>query len=232
MEAIILAGGFGTRLRTVVNDVPKPMASIAGRPFLEVLLENLVGNSVSRVVLAVGYKRESIQSHFGCEYKSIALDYSVEDTPLGTGGAIKKALTLCHDDDVIIVNGDTFFDVDLKKMMATHKKSGVLITMAIREMTHFSRYGTIAVSDGYVTRMIEKKPCEKGYINGGIYCVSRHLLDDAARESFSFESGFLEKAVGSMKIRAFISDGYFIDIGVPKDYARAQTELSEFGNMS
>lgn len=232
MEAIILAGGFGTRLRTVVNGVPKPMAPIAGRPFLEVLLDDLSGNSVSRVVLAVGYKKEIIMSHFAHQYKSVAIDYSIEDTPLGTGGAIKKALALCHDDDVIIVNGDTFFDVDLKKMMATHKKSGVLITMAIREMTHFSRYGTIAVSDGYVTRMIEKKPCEKGYINGGIYCVNRHLLDEAVRETFSFESDFLEKAVGSRKIRAFISDGYFIDIGVPADYAKAETELSGFGNRS
>ena len=232
MEAIILAGGFGTRLRAVVSDVPKPMAPIAGRQFLEVLLDDLARNGVSHVVLAVGYKRESIISHFGRAYKSIVLEYSVEDTPLDTGGAIKKALTLCHDDDVLIVNGDTFFDVDLGKMMRAHKECGAPITMAIREMTHFSRYGTIAVSDGYVTGMTEKKPCEKGYINGGIYCVHRHLLDDDARETFSFERDFLEAAVGSMSIRAFISDGYFIDIGVPEDYARAQTELSKFGNIS
>ena len=232
MEAIILAGGFGTRLRAVVSDVPKPMAPIAGRPFLEVLLDDLERNGVNRVVLAVGYKRESIISHFGRTYKSIALEYSVEDTPLGTGGAIKKALARCHDDDVLIVNGDTFFDVDLGKMMTTHKGCGAPITMAIKEMTDFSRYGTIEVSDKYVTGMAEKKPCKKGYINGGIYCVRRHLLDDDARGTFSFESDFLEKAVGSMKIRAFISDGYFIDIGVPEDYARAQTELSEFENIS
>ena len=232
MEAIVLAGGFGTRLRTVVSDVPKPMAPIAGRPFLEVLLDALAENGVSHVVLAGGYKKESIRSHFGRAYQSITLDYSVEDTPLGTGGAIKKALALCHDDDVLIVNGDTFFDVDFKKMMTTHKECGAPVTMAIREMTHFSRYGTIAVNDGNVTRMIEKKPCEQGYINGGIYCVSRHLLDDVTEDAFSFESDFLAKAVSSMKIRAFISNGYFIDIGVPEDYARAQTELSAFGNRS
>lgn len=218
MEAIILAGGFGTRLSTVVSDVPKPMAPINGRPFLEYLLDDLNEKGINRVILAVGYKKEIIKSHFKEKYKNIDIVYSDEDIPLGTGGAIKKALTLAKDKEIFIINGDTFFDVDLKEMYQFHKKNNSKLTLAIKEMEKFDRYGSLILEGDKIIKFKEKKYIDKGYINGGIYLIKKELLNKEEKESFSFEKDILENESLKIEKYGYKSEGYFIDIGIPKDY--------------
>lgn len=156
MEAIILAGGFGTRLQQVVSDVPKPMAPINQKPFLEYILDDLKRKGISKIVLAVGYKREIIKNHFKEEYKGIKIKYSEENLPLGTGGAIKKALSYCETDDIFILNGDTFFDVDFIKMKRKHQKNHNDLTIAIKEMEKIDRYGTVIVKNEQIIKFEEK----------------------------------------------------------------------------
>lgn len=229
MEAIILAGGFGTRLRHVVSDIPKPMAPVCDRPFLEYILNYLQQNGIIRVVLATGYKHEAIESHFGASYKNMELIYSVEDTPLFTGGAIKKALKSCNESSVYVINGDTFFDVDLETMYQFHIAQCSDLTIAMKHMERFERYGTLELDGDRITGFREKQKTTGGYINGGIYLMRRDLLEQIAEEKFSFESDFMEKKVNELSFVAFESKGYFIDIGVPEDYAKAQVDFLKFG---
>lgn len=218
MEAIVLAGGFGTRLSTVVSDVPKPMAPINGRPFLEYLLDDLNEKGISRVILAVGYKKEIIKSHFNKKYKNIDIVYSDEDIPLGTGGAIKKALNLAKAKDIFIINGDTFFDINLKEMYQFHKKNSSKLTLAIKEMEKFDRYGSLILEEDRIIKFEEKKYNDKGYINGGIYLINKELLNEKEKESFSFEKEILENENLKIEKYGYKSEGYFIDIGIPEDY--------------
>lgn len=225
VEAIILAGGFGTRIQSVVADVPKPMAPVAGKPFLYYILHSLVKQGINRIILAVGYKRESIINHFGSNFESAELLYSVEEQPLGTGGAIRKALQLAEGDDVLIINGDTYFDVWISELLSFHQQGLFDLTMSLKPMENFDRYGTVLINHTKVVEMVEKQPSDKGLINGGVYIVKRSLLNKyPVNTKFSFETDFLEKDINHIEIGAFISDGYFIDIGIPEDYARAQEE--------
>ncbi len=223
MEAIILAGGFGTRLKHIVSDVPKPMAPVTGQPFLEFIMKYLLINGVNKVVLAVGYKANIIQDYFGNNYHGIRIAYSIEDTPLGTGGAIRKALDSCNDDDVFIINGDTYFDVDLHKMKTFHTEMDSDLTVAIKSMSNFERYGSVVIEGNLIREFKEKKPTIKGRINGGIYLIKKKLMNLVDKESFSFEKVILESHM--VDTYAFESDGYFIDIGVPEDYYKAQKDF-------
>lgn len=224
MEAIVLAGGFGTRLSHVVSGVPKPMAPVCNRPFLRFILDDLQEKGVERVVLAVGYKYQIIQDYFGNSYRGIRLEYSIEDTPLFTGGAIKKALAKCQSAKVFVVNGDTFFDVDLQEMSQVDAP----LVVAVKELENFDRYGTVSVSEGnIITGFHEKQPCAKGYINGGIYYIDRILLDSIDKETFSFEKEVLETVYQTFAVPAYISNGFFIDIGVPEDYYAAQNAFRD-----
>ena len=224
MEAIVLAGGFGTRLAHVVSDVPKPMAPVAGKPFLEYILQDLVKNGVSHIIIAVHYKKEVILKHFGTEFCGVPIDYSVEDIPLKTGGAIKKALSLCREERVFVINGDTFYQVPLKEMQAFAVQFGGPVVIAVKKMTDFSRYGKVDVDkNGLVVCFHEKEFCAQGYINGGIYNISRMALD-AYPESFSIEETCFPEMLKNREIAAFPCNGYFIDIGIPEDYKRIQRE--------
>lgn len=226
MEAVILAGGFGTRLAHVVQDVPKPMAPVCGKPFLQHLLDDLCAKGVQRVILAVGYKAECIESFFKNEYRGMELIYSREDTPLLTGGALKKALSICREKEIFLFNGDTFFDVDLQAMARLHQEKGALLTIAVKQMRDFERYGTVEIDpQGRIVRFVEKRPCREGAINGGVYLIKRDALGEIAADKFSFETEYLEKKVSGGQFYAFASDGYFIDIGVPQDYAKAQEDF-------
>ncbi len=225
MEAIILAGGFGTRLAHVVADVPKPMAPVAGRPFLEYVLDDLAAKGASRVILAVGYRQEVIRGHFGGAYRDMELVYSGEDAPLFTGGAIRQALSLCREERAVIVNGDTFFDVDLPGMLRFAGEKDAPLVIATRRMTHFDRYGVVLSEAGRVTAFEEKRPREEGDINGGIYAVKRTLLEGMPVK-FSFEKDFMERFVSGIPMYVYPSAGYFIDIGIPEDYARAQRDFA------
>jgi D-glycero-alpha-D-manno-heptose 1-phosphate guanylyltransferase len=225
-EAVILAGGFGTRLQSVVTDVPKPMAKISNLPFLSYLLEQLFKYNFEKVVLAVGYRYEVIESYFGNSYKNIRLEYSIEKEPLGTGGAIAAAAGKIKTEYFFVLNGDTFFEVDLNGMEEKYLKGTPGLMVALKPKINFNRYGAVVTEGEKIISFNEKKFCRKGLINGGIYIMNRDWLNEkAVSKIFSFEKDILEKVVCTDQITYFISDGYFIDIGIPEDYIRAFGEL-------
>lgn len=228
MEAIILAGGFGTRLQSVIKDVPKPMADVGGRPFLSYVMDYLAGQGVLRVVLSVGYKHEVIQRYFGSRHGRLSIEYVIDPEPLGTGGAIREALQFTHDEDIVVINGDTFFVVDIQNIMASHRQNKADITLALKPMHNFDRYGAVILGrDNRIIGFSEKSFQESGYVNGGIYVVNKHSMDALRKfgKSFSFESDFLQKDIDGIAAYAFLCDDYFIDIGIATDYKKAQEEL-------
>lgn len=227
-EAIVLAGGFGTRLAHVVSDVPKPMAPVCGKPFLQYILDDLAKKGVCRVILAVGYKKECIENHFGPSYGGMELVYSPEDKPLFTGGAIRQAMNHVNGERAYVVNGDTYFDVDFDAMQMLHEQTGAVLTIAAKPMRDFDRYGTVEMDESRrIIAFREKQPCAEGEINGGIYLLEKAEMTAISEEKFSFENAYMEACVTDKAMYAFRSDGYFIDIGVPEDYARAQKDFAE-----
>lgn len=223
MEAIVLAGGLGTRLRSVVSDLPKPMAPIGDKPFLEYILKYLQKNGVTKAILSVGYMWEIIKDYFGDRFENIELVYSVEDEPLGTGGAIKKAMTQVRNSQVYIINGDTFFDLDLK-ILSLEDNSKLILSL--KQMINFDRYGCVESNDdNLVTAFTEKGYRESGNINGGIYLASKDIFDDyTLDEKFSFEE-FMQENFKTLKAFVKVFENYFIDIGIPEDYEKAQNEI-------
>jgi len=226
MDAIVLAGGLGTRLRHVTCNIPKPMAPVGQRPFLEYILKHLQHNDVKNVILSVGYKWRKIHEHFGSEFCNLKLAYSVEDTPLGTGGAIKQAMNQVTGNELYIINGDTFFDIDLKSLQLD---KNCKIKLSLKSMHHFDRYGCVQSDiNGFVTNFTEKSYQEVGDINGGVYLISKEIFSGYdVEEKFSFEE-FIINNFTQLKAMAKIFDGYFIDIGVPSDYEKAQIEMKNF----
>lgn len=221
MEAIVLAGGFGTRLQSVVSDIAKPMASINGKPFLAYLVEYLADFGIRRIILSVGHKKESIQSFFQEKYQDIEFVYSVEERALGTGGAIKKALQEVKAQKVFVLNGDSFFQVDLALFSQHMQKEK--IALALKPMQNFDRYGSIVLEHGKIVSFEEKKKTKDGLINGGVYIITKEIFQDTLEDVFSFES-FLQE---EKDIGGYVSDGYFIDIGIPSDYWKAQQDFKE-----
>ena len=227
MKAIVLAGGLGTRLARVTGEFPKPMAPVGSRPFLEYLLDYLIEQGSEEAVLAVSYKWEAIREHFGAEYRGMPLKYSVEDEPLGTGGAIRQALEFLPDDEVIVLNGDTLFRVDLRSLKNAHRYGMVQLSIALKQVADCGRFGRVEVStQGVITRFLEKSAAGPGWINGGIYMLDRRLFTDFPMPArFSFEQDMVEPNISRIRPLAFQSDAYFIDMGIPEDYERAQSEI-------
>lgn len=216
MQAIILVGGFGTRLQSIVNDVPKPMASVNDRPFLEYILDDLTKWDFSKFVLAVGYKKEVIQHYFGNNYKGIPIEYSVEEEPLGTGGAIIQAMDLITDENFFVINGDTLFVIKPTEMIMKEP-----IVIASKFLKENSRYGHLNIINGYIHDFREKGEVGSGYINGGIYYLNKsYLKKQFFPKKFSIEKDLFEKIVKVQPIRTVSFDGYFIDIGIPEDYIK------------
>lgn len=227
-EAIVLAGGFGTRLQSVVSDVPKPMAPVAGRPFLTYLLDRLGLQEYRHVVLATGYLHEKVEAFFGNEYHGISIDYAREFSPLGTGGAIVNALQHCHEDYVTVVNGDTLFDIDHSELIDLSASKQTQLAIVLRQVPDSGRYGAVETDvNGRITAFKEKDPTAgEGLINGGIYRIDRHLLvGHKMGDPFSFEKEIMQQRYRDERFYAYASGAYFIDIGIPDDYARAQKEL-------
>lgn len=226
MEAIVLAGGFGTRLRQVVPDLPKPMAPIAGRPFLEILLSTLADKGFTRVVLSLGFMSEKIIAHFGNSYLGMELVHEVELKPLGTGGAIRAALTRCVSDHVYIFNGDTYLDleVDVLERLWQSKHHPVIV---VREVPDTARFGRVEITSGRITAFLEKGMSGLGLINAGCYVLPKDILDSFAfGQPFSLETEFFITNLQRIWFDGFVTRGRFIDIGIPDDYALAQTELA------
>lgn len=232
-DIIILAGGFGTRLKAEVSDVPKPMAPVNGRPFLEYILNHIERQGFNRVILSTGYLGNVISEYFGKKYRSIILDYTVEEEPLGTGGAIKLAAEKVHSPYFIIMNGDTFFPINLQLLFQTHVEHLANLTLALREVPDSSRYGKVdCLKNGRITRFNEKSSeNQPGLINGGIYILNTKFFKRFEfPEKFSFEKDFLQKHIDSSEFYGQIFNDYFLDIGIPEDYKRAQTELNAFND--
>lgn len=230
MEVIILAGGLGTRLRSVVSEVPKCMASVAGKPFLWYLLKYLTRYNVSKVILSVGYLREiifkwidKIKDEF-----PFSFDYAIEEMPLGTGGGIKLALSKATTNDVVVLNGDTFFDANLGELMNSHRLFPSAVTLALKPMQDFERYGRVIMDnvDKRIIEFKEKEYCKEGLINGGVYIINKlEPIFDGLPEKFSFETAVLEPNCKLGKLFGVVQNGYFIDIGIPADYKRAHADF-------
>ncbi|ARR03342.1 D-glycero-D-manno-heptose 1-phosphate guanosyltransferase [Campylobacter vicugnae] len=214
-EAIILCGGLGTRLRSVISDIPKPMAPIKNKPFLAFVLEYLKKQNISRVVLAVSYKYEIIQEYFGNSYLGMQILYSIEKEPLGTGGAILEALNLINSDSCYVLNGDTFFDANLDRLKLDNSD----ICVALKPMKNFDRYGSVDIdNNSYISAFNEKKFTSNGLINGGVYLIKKNIFNSFnLPNKFSFEEFFQENFL-IFNAKATVFDDYFIDIGIPQDY--------------
>jgi D-glycero-alpha-D-manno-heptose 1-phosphate guanylyltransferase len=222
MEAIILAGGLGTRLRSAIQDIPKPMAPVSGKPFLFYILRWVSEYNPGRIVLSIGYKSETIREYFGQSFEGIPIEYAVEEKPLGTGGGLMNAARITNGSDFLVINGDTWFPVDLKKLYVYHTGLCSFITIALKKMTDFSRYGAVECKDGFIFRFNEKKQVSEGLVNGGIYVVNRKLLlSGYYPEVFSIEKDILEKKAGRKELRYMVFDEPFLDIGIPDDYLKA-----------
>lgn len=232
IDVIVLAGGFGSRLQSVVRDVPKPMAMVAGKPFLHYLIQQIQREDIGKLVFSLGYKHEIITSYVQKEYPTLPYDFSIEDTPLFTGGAIRLALEKCHTDLVLVINGDTYFGVNISEMIADHVRTASDITISLKHMQNFDRYGTVHVdANQRITKFNEKVYTEEGLINAG-YCIlnKKLLLEYPVLLPFSFEQDFLQKRMQEIKVSGFVSDGYFIDIGIPEDYLKANNEFGALFN--
>lgn len=226
-EAIILSGGFGTRLREVVSDVPKSLAPVNNKPFLDYLLRYLEYYQIENIVLALGHKSEQVVAHYGDKYT-----YSIEKEPLGTGGAIRLAMQKCKHTDVLVLNGDSFFDIDLKRFYNKHIEAISDFSLALRKVQDAARYGTLKLGEMDQIKEFKEKTGknEPGIINAGIYILDRaEFLDQTpANKPFSIEKDFFEKKVRQTNVYGFIFDAYFIDIGIPADYASAQNYFKGF----
>jgi len=226
MEAVVLAGGMGTRLRSAVPDLPKCMAPVAGRPFLAWLLDDLEAAGFGHVILSLGYRHEAIESWVADRNNQARIDCVVEAEPLGTGGGVRLALQKAEESDVFVLNGDTWFGVDYAAMARFHRQQGMLATLALKPMRDFDRYGEVCCTpDGRISAFKEKQACAQGLINGGVYLLQRDALASCP-ERFSLERDFFEPLAAEEKLAGFRSEGYFIDIGIPTDYARAQQDFA------
>jgi D-glycero-alpha-D-manno-heptose 1-phosphate guanylyltransferase len=198
------------------------MALINGKPFLHYIFKSLKEQNIESIILSVGYKNEIIKDFFKDNYLGITVKYAIEEEPLGTGGAIKHAFSLV-DDDAFVLNGDTFFNVDL----STLKNENTDISIALKPMQNFDRYGTVELNtESRIISFNEKKQCENGIINGGVYYFKKSLFDKIKTSTkFSFEKDILEKHVLDLHFQGIIFDAYFIDIGIPEDFYKAQTDF-------
>lgn len=233
-EAIILAGGLGTRLREEVSELPKSMAPINGIPFLQYQLNYLAKFNFKTVHLAVGYLSNIITEYFGDNYNGIKLIYSFEEEPLGTGGAISQALKQTTSETVLILNGDTMFQVNLNDFIESHKLCSADFSMALKPMKNFERYGVVQKNNqNKVIGFEEKQFQEHGIINGGVYLINKSVLTNYDFDKkYSFEKEFLESKFEELHFHGFESKGYFLDIGIPSDYHQAQHDFKQYDNWN
>lgn len=236
-EAIILAGGFGTRLQSVVSDVPKPMAPVNNQPFLNYQLRYLKHFGINRVILSVGYLHEKIIDFYKTQFENIEIIYCIEDQPLGTGGGIKKAMELAKSNTLLVLNGDSFFEIDIHHLTNHHITFDSDCSIALRKVDNAARYGTIELTSSEggrgqrITSFKEKNNIESpGIINGGVYILNKKVYLEKTPDTpcFSIEKDFFESKLSELKIHGCLYSNYFIDIGIPEDYAKAQHDFKEF----
>lgn len=228
MQAIILAGGQGTRLQTILKDVPKALASIRNKPFLDYLLQFLNQQGITHFIFALGHQHQQILDYLNAKEKSWTYSCVIEQEALGTGGAVKKAIEIATEKDVWVINADTYLALNMKAMYQQHIENNALVTIALKEMNHFDRFGLIHIDQSNcITSFEEKRACENGLINAGFFIVNknRFLIHTASKEKFSIEKDFFELQLFTKAIFGFMTNGFFIDIGVPEDFEKAQLLL-------
>jgi histidinol-phosphate phosphatase family protein len=223
LAAVILAGGRGTRLQTVVSDRPKPLAPVAGRPFLAYLLDQVVDAGVGHIVLSTGYLAEQFAVVIGSTYRGIEIDYAQEDRPLGTGGAIRFAGQWANADHLLVMNGDSYCDADLRVYFAWHRAGGQDASLMLVKVDDASRYGTVEISaDGHIQAFLEKRSePAPGYINAGVYLLRKQMLEQLPEGSSSIERDAFPAWINQYAVKGWVPDGAFIDIGIPSDYQRS-----------
>ncbi|HQQ93995.1 MAG TPA: nucleotidyltransferase family protein [Bacteroidia bacterium] len=233
-SAVILAGGLGTRLQSKLSDLPKAMAPVCGRPFLDYQLLFLRKHGIKKVHLSIGHLAEKIMLHYGPSFEDIALDYVTEKSAMGTGGGIGLAMERSSETELFVLNGDSYFDMDLHDFHAKHASSGAQHSLALREVENASRYGTIQLdSENRVIAFREKSgKSQKGLINAGIYILNRKLYLDQtpAHTQFSVEKDYFEESLDEVCIKGFVYKGYFMDIGIPEDFEQAQHDFKRFAH--
>ena len=229
LDAIVLAGGLGTRLRAAVSDVPKVMAPVGGRPFLDILLSQLKDfGQIRKVVLAVGYQRDLIINRYrGTTAYPFDIDFSAEESPLGTGGAIKQALPRTESDSILVLNGDSFVDFDLTVLRQFHEGRESGVTVVVVEVEDTARYGSVEIDDQTlkIARFSEKNSSGgRGLVNAGCYMLDRDVVDSfPAGNPVSFEKDVLPSLLP--RAYAHVAKGKFIDIGTPQSYDQAEGYL-------
>ena len=226
--AIILAGGLGTRLRSVVSDIPKCMAPVAGNPFLYYVIEHLKSQGIDNFIFSLGYKHAMIEAWLKKVYPGLYIQLAIEEEPLGTGGAVKLACSLATQKNILLVNGDTLFKLDIRKLLNFHDNHGADCTVSLKPMQNFNRYGVVEINkDHSIISFKEKQEYAAGLINAGVYALTvADFLNEALPQKFSFETGYLESLYAQRKMFGVVQDEYFIDIGIPEDYERAGRDLA------
>jgi D-glycero-alpha-D-manno-heptose 1-phosphate guanylyltransferase len=228
-DAVVLAGGFGSRLRSIVSELPKCLAPVSGRPFLHYQLNLLERAGLRHVILATGHKGELVEAAIGSRYGKITIGYSQETTPLGTGGALWKALAQCRGESTLVLNGDTYIDLDFSSML---EEADYDVLVAVVSVADCARFGSVRVEGRRIVSFQEKGLSGPGLINSGTYLVRRDLRTRLPRTgAFSFERDILEAELPHLKIAAFVSDSQIIDIGTPEDFKRAQALLPTWANQ-
>lgn len=223
MQAILLAGGLGTRLRSVVSDRPKPMALIQERPFMEYVIRELAGQGIDEIIFAVGYRGSMVEEYFGDGSAfGIKARYAYEETLLGTAGAIRNAAQHMTGDRVFVLNADTFYRLDYSRLEKLLAEKRLDMALVLREVPDVSRYGQAVLDDGMLTGFNEKTQEKRpGTINGGVYFMTRELIDQIPAGKVSLENEMIPQWMSQgRRLGGFVNDGYFIDIGVPQDYFR------------
>lgn len=229
MQAILLAGGLGTRLRSVVSDRPKPMALIKERPFMEYVTRELTRSGITDIIFAVGYKGSMVEEYFGNgDGFGFHASYAYEETLLGTAGAIKNAGTFIREERFFVLNADTFYQIDYQRLARQQDEQKLDMALVLRRVPDVSRYGQAILDEqGFLTGFNEKsdKACE-GTINGGIYLMRRELLDEIPDGKVSLENEMIpEWLLEKRPMGGFVNDGYFIDIGIPEAYFKFQEDV-------
>ncbi len=223
MQAILLAGGLGTRLQSVVNDRPKPMALIQDRPFMEYVIRELKASGIDDIIFAVGYKGSMVESYFGDGSAfGIRAFYAYEETLLGTAGAIRNAARYMTGDEAFVLNADTFYRIDYQRMIDIKREKRLDMALVLRQVPDISRYGEATLTDGILTGFNEKSSdAHPGTINGGVYLLSRELIGQIPEGKVSLENDMIPGWLAEgRRIGGFVNEGYFIDIGIPQDYFR------------
>jgi D-glycero-alpha-D-manno-heptose 1-phosphate guanylyltransferase len=226
-EAIILAGGAGTRLREAVPDLPKCLAPVAGRPFLHYLLDYLQRQGIHRFVFALGYRADMVQDYVQQEWPELQAVFAIEQSPLGTGGAIQLACGSVQNQQVLVANGDTIFKVEVEVLAAVHQTNSAACTLSLKPLPDGGRYGSVVLDNsGRITGFAEKKGHGPALINGGVYVLDvERFLQLPLQAPFSFEKDYLEAYSQQQAFYGQEQDAYFIDIGIPADFERAGREL-------